>query len=194
MYNLKNIIIEDLRAVKIDIDDNVTTLKFIKHIIYSLVFYPNFSCVFWYRINHLLEIKKKPFRKILHVWRFHKFSNDISPAAIIGPGLRLVHVTGIVIGSNARIGNYVTIFDSVTIGAKAIDNNILMPKIGDNVFIGTGTKLIGGIKIGDSVIFGAMTYCDKNIPSNSVVFGNPIKVLKNQKITNTPSWNFKWYK
>ena len=49
--------------------------------------------------------------------------------------------------------------------------------IGDNVFIGAGTVVLPGVTIGNNVIIGANSTVTKNIPSNSVVAGNPTTVI-----------------
>lgn len=51
-------------------------------------------------------------------------------------------------------------------------------KIGENCFIGTNTVLQHGITIGDNVITGAMSFVNKDVPSNEVWFGNPAKFFK----------------
>lgn len=50
--------------------------------------------------------------------------------------------------------------------------------IGDNVFISTGVKIIGGVTIGDNVVIGANSVVVKDIPSNAIVGGVPAKILK----------------
>lgn len=50
-------------------------------------------------------------------------------------------------------------------------------KIGDNVFIGINTVILPNVKIGNNVIIGAGTIVSKNIPDNSVVVGNPMKII-----------------
>lgn len=192
--SIKKIIISDLKAVKIPVETDTNSLLVFKHVLYSLFFYPNFACVFFYRLNHYLEKKRLPFRKILNAWRFYIFSNDISASATIGLGLRLVHVSDIVIGSDVVIGDYVNIFNGVTIGAKAINGDVRMPTVGNNVFVGSGAKIIGDIKIGNNVIIGALTYCSKSVPSNSVAYGVPMSIIKDQNIDNEPCWQYNWLK
>lgn len=87
----------------------------------------------------------------------------------IGKGLRLVHLNGIVINEHAIIGEYVTIFQQVTIGAVA--GKAGAPKIGNKVYIGAGAKLLGPIKIEDNVKVGENAVVTKDIPSNVTVVG-----------------------
>jgi serine O-acetyltransferase len=57
------------------------------------------------------------------------------------------------------------------------------PILGDNVYIGPGAKIIGGIKIGNNVAIGANCVVTKNIPDNSVVVGIPGRVISQDGVT-----------
>jgi putative colanic acid biosynthesis acetyltransferase WcaB len=52
------------------------------------------------------------------------------------------------------------------------------PRIGHNVDIGVNVTIIGDIEIGDNVIIGAGSVVTKNVPANSVMVGNPARLLK----------------
>ncbi len=54
----------------------------------------------------------------------------------------------------------------------------LLPKIGDNVKVGCGAIVIGGITIGDGAIIGAGAVVTKDVPANAIVAGNPARILK----------------
>lgn len=83
---------------------------------------------------------------------------------------------GCVIGKDTVIGNHVIIGTNVLTGGRS--NKPGMPKIGDNVYIATGAKLLGDITIGSNVIIGANAVVIKDIPSNCSVGGVPAKILK----------------
>jgi acetyltransferase-like isoleucine patch superfamily enzyme len=55
--------------------------------------------------------------------------------------------------------------------------------IGNNVFIGANSVVLKGVKIGDNVIIGACTLVNKSIPSNSVVVGNPMRIIGKVKVS-----------
>lgn len=144
----------------------------VKKVVWAQFFHPRFMCVFWYRVNRFLYLHKIPGRELLSAWRMLRFGNDISYYADFGPGLFLVHLSGIVVGGKVVVGKNATILNGVTIGAKARDN-LEMPQIGHDVYIGSAAKVIGAITVGNNVTIGALTLCNKNIPDNSIVYGIP---------------------
>lgn len=171
-------LIEDIAANK----GNVSGRHFfgkLKALLYLLWFSPNFSCVFWFRFNQYLGRKNNIFSRYLcrrlSAKRIYKFGNDISCWAEIGSGFRIVHLSDIVIGRQSRVGKNFTVLNGVSLGEKNVSEKG-MPSVGDNVYIGTGAKLLGNISIGDRVTIGAMTFCDKSVPADSVAYGNPMKI------------------
>jgi serine O-acetyltransferase len=91
------------------------------------------------------------------------------------------HPQSIVIGAFCVIGDNVTIESGVTIGRDFDITNSSngYPHIGDNVYIGTGAKLIGPVNVGDNSVIGANAVVTKDIPANSVAVGIPAKVIRN---------------
>jgi len=87
---------------------------------------------------------------------------------------------GIVIHRHAIIGANCTISQNVTIGRKRGKNDGV-PVLSDNVYVGANSVIFGNIVIGDNCIIGPCTLVNKSIPPNSVVAGNPFKIIK--KIT-----------
>ena len=66
----------------------------------------------------------------------------------------------------------------MTIGRGKTINGISIPIIGNNVFVGANAVLIGGITIGDNVTIGAGAVVNKDVPANSTVVGNPMRVIR----------------
>ncbi|MDH6316374.1 serine O-acetyltransferase [Parabacteroides sp. PF5-5] len=89
----------------------------------------------------------------------------------------LPHPVGIVIGKNVILAKNVRIYQNVTIGAKSI-NDLRYPVIGENVIISANAIVIGNIKIGDNSIIGAGAVVLKDVPSDSIVVGNPARIIR----------------
>ena len=107
------------------------------------------------------------------------FGLQITPRCVIGPGLFLPHTVGTVIGA-WRIGRNATIFQGVTLGAKTVDMAFdlrLLPELGDQVTVGAGAKVLGGIAVGNDVVIGANAVVVDSVESNCTVAGIPAKVL-----------------
>ncbi|MFZ2887235.1 MAG: hypothetical protein WA021_05445 [Minisyncoccia bacterium] len=147
-----------------------TPLRFLKHLAWGLTFKPAFACVFWYRINRWMYLRKIPGYNLLNARRQYWFSNDITYFADIGPGLCLVHYADVNI-TRAKLGSNIAIMSGVTIGKKLwAPVNIT---IGNSCYIGTGAKIIGNVTIGKNVIVGALALVDCDVPDDSIVYGIP---------------------
>lgn len=91
-----------------------------------------------------------------------------------GPGLVLIHSTGIVINGQVRGGSHVYLEHQVTIGAQRRAS----PTLGDRVFIGAGAKIVGAVTIGNDVNIGANAVVLDDIPQGATAVGIPAKVVR----------------
>jgi serine O-acetyltransferase len=98
---------------------------------------------------------------------------EIHPAARIGPGLFIDHGMGVVIGETARIGEDVTLYQSVTLGGTGFATGKRHPTVEDNVTIGAGATLLGPITVGHGSKIGAGSVVIHDVPPLSTVVGNP---------------------
>ncbi|MDE5882706.1 MAG: serine acetyltransferase [Muribaculaceae bacterium] len=94
-------------------------------------------------------------------------------STLIGEGFMFYHPFSTILNAE-KIGNNFSCGHSTTIGATGRGR----PSIGDNVALGVGVIIIGKIKIGNNVTVGAGTVITKNIPDNTVVVGNPVRIIK----------------
>lgn len=91
----------------------------------------------------------------------------------IGPGLYLGHPYNITINPKTVIGQNCNIHKGVTIGQENRGKRIGTPIIGNKVWIGVNSTIVGNINIGDDVLIAPNSYVNCDIPSHSIFFGNP---------------------
>ncbi len=145
----------------------------------EVLMYPCFKALIYYKISHYLYTKKHfLLARYLSEKAKRKTGIEIHPGAKVGKALFIDHGTGVVIGETAIIGDNVTMYHGVTLGGTGKEKGKRHPTIGNNVFIGSGAKILGNIVIGDNVKIGANAVILKNVPSNSTVVGVPGKVVK----------------
>ncbi|MBQ4141596.1 MAG: serine acetyltransferase [Clostridia bacterium] len=102
----------------------------------------------------------------------HRYSVKLGfsiPINVFGPGLSIAHYGTIVVNSAAKVGKNCRIQEGVNIGAT--NGSSAAPQIGNNVFIGTGAKIIGDITIADDVAIGANAVVVKSITENGCTYG-----------------------
>ena len=95
----------------------------------------------------------------------------IGVKAQFGPGFVLIHPVGVVINSAVRGGRNVWLESSVVIG----DNRGGVPVIEDDVFVGSGAKIIGGLRIGRGARVGANAVVLKDVPAGATAVGIPAR-------------------
>ncbi|HKM96262.1 MAG TPA: serine acetyltransferase [Buttiauxella sp.] len=134
---------------------------------------PDRRFYFWFRIWGYLYKRKKGSvsrfanKKLIKLNRFYAI--DISPMATIGEGLDIRHFPGLVIRPDCVIGKNIVLRQNITIGQHTRGDKG-KTVIGDNVNIGAGSCIIGDITIGSNVTIGAMSFINKNIPDNHIVY------------------------
>jgi serine O-acetyltransferase len=110
---------------------------------------------------------------------------DVLPGCEIGPGLKIEHPVGIVIGAGVKIGENCTILQGVTIGVKLVseaENDHKYPTIGNNVTIGSKASILGGVVIGSNSIIGAHSVVVRDARPGSVLIGIPAREVKNTEL------------
>ena len=107
----------------------------------------------------------------------------IGRGAEFGPGLVLIHSTGIVINGAVRGGRHVHIEHQVTIGAERRRT----PCIGNDVFIGAGAKIIGPVTVGDGARIGANAVVLIDVPEGKTAVGVPARILSPKHDAETAS-------
>jgi len=113
----------------------------------------------------------------------HKFGFQISVSASIGEGFYIGHFGTIVVSGKTKIGKNCNIAHSTTIGQASRGKRKGNPSLGDHVWIGTGSVLVGNIQIGSNVLIAPNSFVNMDVPANSLVIGNPAKVILKENAT-----------
>lgn len=101
----------------------------------------------------------------------------------IGKGLYIGHTGRIIINPSAVLGKNINIATGVTIGQENRGKRKGCPTIGNNVWIGTNSVIVGDIKIGNDVLVAPLTFINFDVPDHSIVIGNPAKIIFKENAT-----------
>jgi serine O-acetyltransferase len=127
-----------------------------------------------FRLACWLKRRRIPFFPgALQRLNFGLFGIEIPSGAEIGGGLYIAHPVGTVIAPR-RIGRNCSIIAAVTIGMRTERE---FPDIGDDVFIGAGARVLGGIRIGDRAIIGANAVVIQDVPDGATAVGVPARII-----------------
>ncbi|WOI52650.1 serine O-acetyltransferase [Parvularcula sp. LCG005] len=147
-----------------------------KQLTQPFLYFKGFHAVQSYRVaNWLYRQGRGSLAFYLQSRMSELFAIDINPAARLGKGLFIDHGHGIVIGETARVGDNVSMLHGVTLGGTGKDNEDRHPKIGNNVLIGAGAKILGNIKVGNGAKVAAGSVVLEEVPELCTVAGVPAK-------------------
>jgi serine O-acetyltransferase len=133
-----------------------------------------FQALVVYRLFHWFHERSIPTQPIrFFIERFTEIVTGISiPApAHIGKGLRIHHFGGIIIHSEAVIGEGCTIYHGITLGDRGGWGGA--PHIGNYVLIGAGAKILGNVTVGDYCRIGANSVVTTSVPPHCLAVGVP---------------------
>jgi len=122
------------------------------------------------------------FRLILRHYSY-KFGFQIPYNTHIGPGFFIGHFGTLVVAEDTVIGRNCNIAHSVTIGKTNRGKLMGVPTLGDNVWIGTASIIVGNINIGSNVLIAPGAFVNFDVPDHSIVIGNPGKIISKQNPT-----------
>ena len=105
------------------------------------------------------------------------FGVYIPVRANIAPGLTIHNFSGIFL-CEANIGKNCVVFQNVTVGH--LRGQPAPPTLGDNVFLGAGSKVLGSVKIGNNVVVGANSLVINDVEDNCTVMGVPARVISRE--------------
>jgi serine O-acetyltransferase len=122
------------------------------------------------------------YRLILRKLSF-RYGIQIPANTKIGCGFYIGHFGNIIVSPKALIGNNCNISQGVTIGI--VQNGKLKgaPSIGDLVWIGANSMIVGNIIIGNNVVIAPGTFVNFDVPDNSIVIGQKAKIIERNNPT-----------
>lgn len=184
--------IECLKADIYRLTGDTSWKSIIKQLIKNICFRPVFT------LRMCQHFDSKNSKIILAIFRLmHRKNCDkagllMSWKCDIGPGFSLTHTFGSGICELAKIGTNVTLLHGTSIAQKDDINEdgtrtSCAATIGNNVWLGPNSTIVGNVNIGKSSIVGANTLVTKDVPAESIVVGNPQKVLSKKAVEDVPN-------
>ena len=140
----------------------------------EVLLYPGLHAILLHRLAHALWRRQIPFipRLISQISRFLT-GIEIHPGAVIGRGFFIDHGMGVVIGETTEIGDWVTLYQGVTLGGTGKQRGKRHPTVRDNVVIGVGAIVLGAITIGEGARIGGGAVVVKDVPPHTTAVGVP---------------------
>lgn len=133
----------------------------------------------WRKANN----KMTPMRRLAMLRYARKYGLEISPKAELGEGIYLGHPYNITVAGGAKIGNNVNLHKGCTIGRENRGKREGCPTIGNRVAVGINSTVIGNITVGDDVMIAPNAFVNFDVPSHSVVIGNPGVIHRKEHAT-----------
>lgn len=180
--SIANALSSDLIATALH-DDSLPNLMSV------LLFHKGFHALAAYRIANSLQNQDRSglarhFQSIIS----RVFAADIHPSCHIGPGCYLSSGCDVVIGETASIGSHCVFMHGITLGGTGKESGDRHPKVGNQVYVGAQSTILGNIRIGDGSVVNPCSVVTKPVEPNTRVGGVPAKVISN---ITTPYLNHK---
>ena len=156
--------------------------------VWEIIFcYPGFQALLIHRISHKLWKKNLPlFPRLLSQLTRFLTGIEIHPGAKIGKGVFIDHGMGVVIGETSEIGDRCLLYQGVTLGGTGKESGKRHPTLEENVVVGAGAKVLGGISVGTNTRIGAGSVVVKNVEANSTVVGIPGRIVHQSGVKINP--------
>lgn len=171
-------LVEDFRAVK---ERDPAIPAGIRGFFEVVLCTPGFQAVAAHRLLHFLHAR-------LHIPVLPRFlalivrwwtGTEIHPGARIGRGVFIDHAAGVVIGESAIVGDNVTLYQGVTLGATGNEKTWKRhPTLEAGVFVGSGARILGPVTVGKNAKIGAGSVVVKDVPPETTVVGVPARIVK----------------
>ncbi|NTU84942.1 MAG: serine O-acetyltransferase [Chloroflexales bacterium] len=144
----------------------------------EVLLYPGLHAIMLHRLANAVWRRGVPFlpRFISQLSRFLT-GIEIHPGARIGCGFFIDHGMGVVVGETAEIGDWVMLYQGVTLGGTGKQKGKRHPTLEDNVVVGVGAIILGAITIGEGARVGGGAVVVKDVPPHTTAVGVPARIV-----------------
>ena len=159
-----------------------------KGVLEILLCYPGLHALCLHRLSHWLWSSGVPLlpRILSQIGRLIT-GVEIHPGARIGQGVFIDHGMGVVIGETAVVGNRCLLYQGVTLGGTGKQcGQRRHPSLGENVVVGAGAKVLGGISVGANTRIGAGSVLLRDVEADCTVVGVPGRVIHQSGVRINP--------
>jgi serine O-acetyltransferase len=137
----------------------------------------------WYRLSHAAHRRHIPLLPgMIARMNLRRYGLDIVSSVPVGPGLYIPHPVGTVVMA-VSLGSHCHLISAVTIGMRTVQ---AFPRIGDNVTISAGARVLGDIYVGDGATIGANAVVITNVPDGATMVGAPARPTQPRQPTASP--------
>lgn len=144
----------------------------------EVLLYPGLHAILFHRLSHWLWLRRVPFiPRLISQWARFLTGIEIHPGARIGRGFFIDHGMGVVIGETAEIGDWVTIYQGVTLGGTGKQRGKRHPTVESHAIIGVDAVVLGAITIGEGARIGGGAVVVKDVPPHATAVGVPARVV-----------------
>ena len=159
-----------------------------KGVLEILLCYPGLHALCLHRLSHRLWSTGVPLLpRILSQLGRLITGVEIHPGARIGQGVFIDHGMGVVIGETAVVGNRCLLYQGVTLGGTGKRcGQRRHPSLGENVVVGAGAKVLGGISVGANTRIGAGSVLLRDVEADCTVVGVPGRVIHQSGVRINP--------
>lgn len=159
------------------------TTFILSHFLKDFIFQHRLRYVIYFRIAQ--KTKSKLIKLFCEYKLFRlcrKFGIELKTQTQIGDGFVMFHPYNITISPDAILGKNINIMKGATIGL-GFGRKPGAPRLGNCVYVGINSTILGGITIGDDVLIAPNAFVNEDIPSHSIVIGNPCKIIHKENAT-----------
>lgn len=151
----------------------------------NLLLYPRMRAVVWFRLSHCLWRARwlRPFALWIQAHVIRTAGAEIHPAAVLGPGLMLLHSVGIVVGHEVVAGRDLVLAQGVTLGHR---DGPGQPCLGDRVRVSAGSSVLGPVTLGDDAVIAAGAVVLTDVPAAHLAAGVPARVRLPEVLPGSP--------